>query len=117
MALHYMLAKDAATLGRRRHRLAAPPILQMASRTRHVCPICGKEARPRADNAAFPFCAPPCKLVDLGSWLDDSYRIPGPPIGLSGSGSFGLADPMAAIDHALDDAHDLGDARAKEDDE
>jgi endogenous inhibitor of DNA gyrase (YacG/DUF329 family) len=33
--------------------------------------------RPRAENSAYPFCSPPCKLVDLGRWLDGSYRIPG----------------------------------------
>ena len=54
----------------------------MSSRTRHVCPICAKESRPRPDNAAYPFCSPPCKLVDLGAWLDGNYRIPGPPIAM-----------------------------------
>jgi endogenous inhibitor of DNA gyrase (YacG/DUF329 family) len=24
----------------------------------------------------FPFCSPRCKLIDLGRWLDGSYRIP-----------------------------------------
>jgi endogenous inhibitor of DNA gyrase (YacG/DUF329 family) len=23
-----------------------------------------------------PFCSPRCKLVDLGNWLNESYRIP-----------------------------------------
>jgi uncharacterized protein len=45
-----------------------------------TCPICQKEARPRLENAAFPFCSPQCKLVDLGRWLDGSYRVPGPPV-------------------------------------
>jgi endogenous inhibitor of DNA gyrase (YacG/DUF329 family) len=26
--------------------------------------------------ASFPFCSPACKLVDLGRWLDGSYRLP-----------------------------------------
>lgn len=41
-----------------------------------VCPICGKEPGPRGENKAFPFCSPTCKLVDLGKWLDGTYRIP-----------------------------------------
>lgn len=23
----------------------------------------------------FPFCSDRCKLIDLGSWLDEEYRI------------------------------------------
>ncbi len=33
---------------------------------------------PRARNRAFPFCSDRCKLVDLGKWLGEEYRIPGP---------------------------------------
>ena len=54
----------------------------MRAPARHPCPICGREAPPRGgapDNPSFPFCSPACKLVDLGRWLDGSYRIPGPP--------------------------------------
>jgi endogenous inhibitor of DNA gyrase (YacG/DUF329 family) len=40
------------------------------------CPICGKDARPRADNRFFPFCAERCKRVDLGKWLNEEYRVP-----------------------------------------
>jgi endogenous inhibitor of DNA gyrase (YacG/DUF329 family) len=32
-------------------------------------------AAPRAENRAFPFCSPRCKLVDLGKWLDEKYRV------------------------------------------
>ena len=36
------------------------------------CPICGKPAA-----AQFrPFCSARCRLVDLGRWLDGSYRVP-----------------------------------------
>lgn len=44
-----------------------------------MCPICAREAAPRdgtPKNPAFPFCSPACKLVDLGKWLDGTYRIP-----------------------------------------
>jgi len=44
-----------------------------------VCPTCDT---PLGDESAqaFPFCSPKCKLVDLGRWLDGSYRVPGPPV-------------------------------------
>jgi endogenous inhibitor of DNA gyrase (YacG/DUF329 family) len=51
----------------------------MGSRAQHVCPICAREVSPRdgtPKNPAFPFCSPSCKLVDLGRWLDGSYRVP-----------------------------------------
>jgi endogenous inhibitor of DNA gyrase (YacG/DUF329 family) len=42
-----------------------------------ACPICKRTAEPRAGgNTAFPFCSARCKLVDLGKWLDDAYRVP-----------------------------------------
>jgi|HubBroStandDraft_1064217.scaffolds.fasta_scaffold1008067_1 endogenous inhibitor of DNA gyrase (YacG/DUF329 family) len=48
----------------------------MATASTHVCPICKKEVRARAENTAFPFCSPRCKLVDLGQWFNESYRVP-----------------------------------------
>lgn len=51
----------------------------MAEPRRHACPICARDAAPRAQNPYFPFCSQPCKLVDLGKWLDGAYRIPGGP--------------------------------------
>jgi len=48
--------------------------------TRPICPICARDVSPRSDNPAFPFCSSQCKLVDLGRWLDGSYRVPGPPV-------------------------------------
>ncbi|MFT3771148.1 MAG: DNA gyrase inhibitor YacG [Minicystis sp.] len=55
----------------------------MEARASHPCPICGRPAPPREaepKNPAFPFCSPACKLLDLGRWLDGSYRVPGPPV-------------------------------------
>ncbi len=46
------------------------------------CPICKKDVATGAENGAFPFCSSRCKLVDLGAWLDGSYRIPGEPIAI-----------------------------------
>jgi endogenous inhibitor of DNA gyrase (YacG/DUF329 family) len=40
------------------------------------CPICSEPAAPRATNAAFPFCGERCRLIDLGKWLGEEYRIP-----------------------------------------
>jgi endogenous inhibitor of DNA gyrase (YacG/DUF329 family) len=40
------------------------------------CPICGLPSQPRPTNAAFPFCSPRCKTIDLGKWLDEQYRVP-----------------------------------------
>jgi endogenous inhibitor of DNA gyrase (YacG/DUF329 family) len=40
------------------------------------CPSCDRPAAPREANAAFPFCSPRCKLVDLGKWLNEEYRVP-----------------------------------------
>jgi endogenous inhibitor of DNA gyrase (YacG/DUF329 family) len=40
------------------------------------CPICDERVKPRAENAAFPFCSPRCKTIDLGKWLNEEYRVP-----------------------------------------
>jgi hypothetical protein len=40
------------------------------------CPTCGREFERRASRFA-PFCSERCKLIDLGDWLDERYRIPG----------------------------------------
>jgi len=39
------------------------------------CPICAKPTS--ADYA--PFCGARCKDRDLLQWLDEGYRLPGPP--------------------------------------
>ncbi len=36
------------------------------------CPVCGKPT----DAAYRPFCSRRCADVDLGRWLNESYRIP-----------------------------------------
>lgn len=44
------------------------------------CPICKKEIEYQniRDLPNFPFCSMRCKLVDLGAWLDEKYRIEEP---------------------------------------
>lgn len=40
------------------------------------CPRCQEPSAPRPDNRAWPFCSDRCKWLDLGAWMDGSYRIP-----------------------------------------
>lgn len=43
-----------------------------------VCPMCKQPAQKRETNPSFPFCSSRCKLLDLGNWLDERYRVPEP---------------------------------------
>lgn len=38
------------------------------------CPGCDRLIGP--DNEFRPFCSERCRLIDLGEWLEGSYRIP-----------------------------------------
>ena len=40
------------------------------------CPNCGKAAPWSTANAYRPFCSERCKLIDLGQWASEGYRIP-----------------------------------------
>ena len=42
------------------------------------CPQCGKPTPWSSTNAYRPFCSERCKLIDLGAWATESYRIPTP---------------------------------------
>jgi endogenous inhibitor of DNA gyrase (YacG/DUF329 family) len=42
------------------------------------CPTCRGPSALRDENPTFPFCSERCRLVDLGNWLGESYRIAGP---------------------------------------
>lgn len=47
---------------------------------KHKCSICGKEFEfeyKPGDKlpSNFPFCSKRCKLVDLGRWLNEEYKI------------------------------------------
>lgn len=44
--------------------------------THILCPICNKEASWQ-DNLFRPFCSQRCRLIDLGKWASDEYRIAG----------------------------------------
>jgi endogenous inhibitor of DNA gyrase (YacG/DUF329 family) len=41
-----------------------------------ICPVCGKETAWSADNRYRPFCSERCKMIDLGQWANEGYRIP-----------------------------------------
>jgi hypothetical protein len=38
------------------------------------CPICKKEVI--LGEPDFPFCGERCRLIDLGKWASEEYRIP-----------------------------------------
>jgi endogenous inhibitor of DNA gyrase (YacG/DUF329 family) len=47
-----------------------------ASVLRVPCPQCGAMSVWSADNPSRPFCSERCKLIDLGAWATESYRVP-----------------------------------------
>jgi endogenous inhibitor of DNA gyrase (YacG/DUF329 family) len=54
------------------------------------CPSCKKDVEWSDKSPVRPFCSDRCRLLDLGAWADDSYRVPCQP------------DPLSAAD--LDDS-------------
>ena len=40
------------------------------------CPQCGGESLWSPENKYRPFCSERCKLIDLGAWASESYRVP-----------------------------------------
>lgn len=40
------------------------------------CPTCHRESA-WENNPHRPFCSDRCKLIDLGAWAEEKYRIPG----------------------------------------
>lgn len=47
-----------------------PPIKDVA------CPQCGARVPWTPASKFRPFCSERCKLIDLGAWASESYRIP-----------------------------------------
>lgn len=41
------------------------------------CPHCGKEIKD-PKQPYRPFCSNRCKLIDLGKWISEEYRVPDP---------------------------------------
>ena len=42
------------------------------------CPRCGAQSPFAPDNPWRPFCSERCKMIDLGAWASESYRVGGP---------------------------------------
>ena len=40
------------------------------------CPRCGIQVEWVAENRYRPFCSERCKMIDLGAWANESYRLP-----------------------------------------
>jgi endogenous inhibitor of DNA gyrase (YacG/DUF329 family) len=40
------------------------------------CPRCGAEAEYSSANSWRPFCSERCKMIDLGKWAAEQYRLP-----------------------------------------
>ncbi|WP_081755119.1 DNA gyrase inhibitor YacG [Methylophilus sp. OH31] len=50
---------------------------QPAVKSRKVaCPSCGETSEYSTANPYRPFCSERCKLVDLGDWATEKFRIP-----------------------------------------
>jgi endogenous inhibitor of DNA gyrase (YacG/DUF329 family) len=41
-----------------------------------ICPVC-KKSTTWEENSWRPFCSEKCKLIDLGKWVSEEYRIEG----------------------------------------
>lgn len=41
-----------------------------------ACPGCAALVEWSAANPFRPFCGERCKLIDLGAWADEQYRVP-----------------------------------------
>jgi uncharacterized protein len=47
----------------------------MAPMSEVRCVTCGKPTERRPANRFYPFCSHRCRLVDLGKWLGEEYRV------------------------------------------
>ena len=41
-----------------------------------TCPTCGTQTEYSPQNPYRPFCCERCKMIDLGAWANESYRVP-----------------------------------------
>jgi endogenous inhibitor of DNA gyrase (YacG/DUF329 family) len=67
-----------------------------------ACPHCGTPVEWTAAARWRPFCSERCKLIDLGAWASDAYRVP-----------VAEAPEPAAVAAALGDAERAPDPRGK----
>ncbi len=40
------------------------------------CPKCGAETHWSTANIWRPFCSERCRMIDLGAWASEAYRVP-----------------------------------------
>jgi len=43
------------------------------------CPRCGALSPYAPENPSRPFCTERCRMIDLGNWASEAYRLPLPP--------------------------------------
>lgn len=46
------------------------------TQTEIKCPLCDRQSSLQATNKSRPFCSDRCKLIDLGEWGSEGYKIP-----------------------------------------
>ena len=51
----------------------------MLGRMKRLCPICRKAVDSESDRD-FPFCSERCRLIDLGNWSSEKYKVSEPVI-------------------------------------
>lgn len=44
--------------------------------TKVNCPTCGTKVAWLPENKWKPFCSQRCKLIDLGEWATEKFRVP-----------------------------------------
>ncbi len=57
-----------------------------------VCPLCGNKNTWQPENSYRPFCSERCRLIDLGEWASENYRV--------------ALDPEPMSDHDIDKNQD-----------
>jgi len=55
--------------------VARPPHADRSTARQVTCPTCRSKTA-WLGNPQRPFCSLACRLIDLGLWLDERYRIP-----------------------------------------
>ena len=59
-----------------------------------ACPRCGAASVFASSNRWRPFCSERCKLIDLGNWASENYRVP----------DDGASQPVPGQDDDADDS-------------
>ena len=59
-------------------RSTAPILSKMATPRTVKCPQCGTSVDWSPTSRWRPFCSERCKMIDLGAWASDGYRIETP---------------------------------------